>query len=308
MTPADDELLDRYLAGDLSAAETAAFEERLAEDTILRGRLAIRRTLTNFLQSDEPALLDALADADQAYYGKANDGASGGGPSRWWLLLLLLPLLAAGWYYFRPATNDAQPPSTTRSLQPVPAPTTDAPPAVAPDTPTVPANNPSPAEPEPTQPQPAPTVPEEPASEEPVAPSADPAPTETQVYASLDPADFAPNPDLEELIGLTVRSEDAATTLTISPDQDTLLLADPPVIRISSPVAPPYQLVVYGNDKDDFQAGRPVDRSLLSAVSDGSAYSTTYVLDGLPGPGIYYVLLLDKEETEVLGSRRLLVR
>jgi len=119
------ELLERYLAGELSQEERSSLEARLATDSALREELEVYRLAANAL--NDPQRL-ALREILQEIMVESPAPVSKTNHYRYLLLLLILfPIAIIGWQYFR------RPPVVSPDFPPVQVPS-NPPPVQAPST------------------------------------------------------------------------------------------------------------------------------------------------------------------------------
>lgn len=107
MQPLDEqELIEKYLSGELPGDQTRELEARMANDPSFRARVELERQLqAEFSDPRKLALRDMMADIVQAPPSAPKSG------NRWWILGLLIGALAIGVWYFRPAQPVQETPS-----------------------------------------------------------------------------------------------------------------------------------------------------------------------------------------------------
>ncbi|MBL7809601.1 MAG: hypothetical protein JNN28_17405 [Saprospiraceae bacterium] len=131
MQPLDEqELIEKYLSGELPGDQTRELEARMAKDPSLRARVELERQLqAEFSDPRKLALRDMMADIVQETPSAPKSG------NRWWILMILAGLLVIGAWYFWPNAE---------------TPAHSAPPVVAPPTTdTTPVQQTAPVNPEP---------------------------------------------------------------------------------------------------------------------------------------------------------------
>ena len=297
MTKDESEMIDLYLSGELSLPERTLFELRLADDEALSRRVELRKQFSSYLSSGELEMREALKQAEQNHFGGGGDNNE----SSFWrrigiVLVGLLILGGLGWLLYPAAVevpavaNPVETPAETpaenledNTEQTLPE-----------TTPVAPPKEPAPA----TSPAPAPAPPKNEAP----APKSDPPAVETPVFAQLDPADFAPNPLLEDMVVGQLRSTNEENALTLTPAADTISLSalNTYTLRATLTEAPPYEVLIFGNRQDDFLEDKPLVRRNVEEVSDSGSFDID--LSTIKSAGRFYVLVLTEEEELVAGD------
>lgn len=315
MTEEDHDLIDLFLTGEMTSAERDAFELRIQKEVSLRQHVNLRRELMAYVGSEEPALVESIREADRKHYADSGNKKSGGF-LKWGFLITALLLFLAGWWLF--------PTAPEKEILPVPetATTPVDPPVIIVDTATTlpagedtlssPASTtfPGPAAAPPAQEVPRSETPP-PTQKNPTLPTAEPQDSvpDRPIYAALNPADFAANPLLENLIGGTLRSTPDSTSLLVYPGTDTLQLAalDAATIKVFTTFSPPFEIVLFDSKESSFLEDNALLRTKWKELpgDDGTAF--TLPIRGITRPGRYYILLLD-EGGELLKATKFLVR
>ena len=121
--------------------------------------------------------------------------------------------------------------------------------------------------------------------------------------ASLNPADFQPNPSLEGLVGTSFRGDEPVRAYFAKPEQASRLLSRNGAVRVTmkgsiltteSIVSKDFTLIVYSNRETDFNAGKYLfsTQTIIQPASDGEFLFSTSPLIKLK-PGLYYIVLTE---------------
>jgi hypothetical protein len=257
------ELIERYLEGDLPETEQQAFEQRLETDAGLRAAVELQRQLQKHLGNPaELRLRKALTDM---WSEKANEKTSTGARKALSFQLLRpylavaasIALLIAAWWWMQPST----PPQDQSTA--------------------IEQNNP------------APVLEPEPHIEAPVSPEENKA---RRPIARLNPEDFKPNPALELRIGdirgdgalelnspvqdTTVKSKTGKFSLAFRGVMNADTLADTQSLR----------LFVYTNRPEAWEKKRPLADLPFPLTSAGPGkYLIDFTQQLSLNPGLYYL-------------------
>lgn len=131
-------------------------------------------------------------------------------------------------------------------------------------------------------------------------PKATPAPP----IASLNPADFRPNPSLEGLVGTSIRGDESLRASFAKPEPTTRLLSRTGTVRVAIKGSilttdrivgdKDFTLLVYSNREADFNAGKYLfsTQSVINPVStDEFTFSASPAIK--LKPGLYYIVLTE---------------
>lgn len=314
MTLNDDELIDRYLSGDLPPEEQRTFGERLEQEAPLRRRVELREDLYRWHTSGEMNFSELVAGVGEDYFNAEPPAERPTEPPvetnrlswYWWVLLALLAALGLALLF-----------SQRGNSTPIVEETIDAP-AVPLQRDTVvervplPVNSPDTvktAPPAPTPPRSAPAASPTP-TPPPANPGPEPEPEPAPVFAAADPSFFVPNPDLEELLGTTRGSTESGSELQITqaPVRADGSLPTSAIGQLSLQVqtaTTAAELAVYSNDPADFLAGEAL---FIRAIAPGDSVALGGELrQAFSRPGLYYLLLIADNGT-ILASERLVIR
>jgi hypothetical protein len=291
------ELIDRYLNNELSPAERADVEARLATDAAFAAEVELHRQLGSSLADREQLNLFHLLqqiDGDVPSVDDAPVATTPPPPARrrrigWGLFVLLLLLLLGIAWWLRPGPAVAPSPG-----QPVPRLESPRDPATEPAAPTPEAPK--------TAPAPAPARPRQ----EPIA--------------ALDPAAFRPNRLLEPLAGAQLRGAgevdfkiaEPVSGATLKPDNGRVRLSVKGVLEAGErPADGAYELALFSNKDEDFIAGKVLRRTAVRVgepLDGDQAWSFRQVLTLKSSPGLYYLVVVERGGTEPIAVVKFEIR
>jgi hypothetical protein len=280
----DIELIEQYLDNQLNEPDLMAFQSRLATDAELRALVDLQRQVqAELANAAQIKLLNTLHDIVQSPFEvptlqKETPTKPGLG---WWIPGVSILIVVAYLFYsaLQPAVQQPQ-------LQPEAVPKTDA----------------QPAEQVPTQ---------TPKSEIPAQ-----VPKTTEPIAALNPADFQPNRILDPLVGSQVRGGGAieasftqpAKSLNLTPQNGRIsFLVKGNASADDKPEKDALQLLLFSNRDADFLNNKPIQKFPLSLLSIGNAYRFSKTIDQNLKPGLYYLVLVEKNSIEPLAVQKITV-
>lgn len=282
----DQEKIEQYLAQGMSAQEREVFEQRLSNEPELSEALQLYQATQDFFSRRNPALEASLNQLGQRYIGHK--------PwyRRWWLGILFGLVGVGATFYAWPLLFPSQTESTTLSPQSEDRLPTDTS-SLAP---------------------PAPEAPQKPSASENVETDRDGSENEKDnsstalpPIAQATPADYTPNPDLEELFNIQVRSE-AFFALT-APGRILTIDLDEALWQVEAQTTSraPLELRLYTNLPADFYEDRRQLTQTLATIGQGDTLS---IVQNLPTPksaGLYYWLILDANSEEIQAAGKIIV-
>lgn len=282
----DQERIEQYLANDMPAQEREVFEQRLRREPELAESLSLYRATQDFFKRRNPALEATLETMGKQYIKNT--------PwyKQWWLGILFGLVGVGATFYVWPFLHPAQTESTTLSPQSEDKLPTDTSSLVpqAPESPQRPSAN-----------EDAETERDSPANERDNPSAASPP------IAQATPADYTPNPDLEELLNIQVRSGAffalTAPERTLTIDLDEVLWQ----VEARTTSKAPLELRLYTNLPADFYEDRRQLTQTLETIGQGDTLS---IVQDLPTPkpaGLYYWLILDANSEEIQAAGKIIV-
>lgn len=302
----EQEKIDKYLADQMTKQERKLFETEMNSNPELADTVQLNRDMEGFFDDYTPDLEEQLTDLGKQYF-QATDGPSTKVSrkqiNKWWIILPVLLVGVLGWWIISSSSDTESTPSDPVLEAPTNNPTEKT------DT-----ENTIPDE-ENTVLDEENTIPEDAEEVEPTDLKDNIPPTDNQLpdidpntpIASIDPADFVPNPAFEEIIREYVR--DNNNTEISTPAQNTNYeLSELIAIKVigKTKARPPFNLSIYSNSPEDFDNDiKIIDKTLISRSTD-TGYSFRFNAQIPLKGGLYYWIIQDKDG-ELLYSDRFTV-
>lgn len=284
------ERIDHYLNHRMSSDERSLFEAEIIANPALAEAVAFQQNLSRFFEERAPELEATLANMGEQHF-KVEKPKKTMPWSGWFIPLLLAGL---GIVIFWWKSNQYSTPSVT--IKETILSTENATPNAIDTLKEIPIISPNEVSPNPIPQKPLDTLPNN-------FPSSSKTPP---LIASLNPADFQPNPVLESLMREQVRNSENITTVSI-PSLDTVFAFNQPVsfkIAGTSTVVPPYQLAIYTNRVFDFENDYRLLSQSLPGIPQNNAFKFSFNAKIPFSKGLYYIVLLTESEEELLHISR----
>jgi hypothetical protein len=278
------EKIERYLKGLMTTSDRRAFEKEMAANSVLSEAVAFEKERMSFFESYEPALEAQLSALGDQYFVEKPVSQK---PSIyiWWVILPLLILSACLYLWLNSSSPKIDAFPIEKTLESLPDVNED--------------------QIKDTLHSKDELIPEEvDINSESSSPKQEETTKINRPIASLNEADFKPNPALENLISENVRNENV-TIVTIPPSDKEYAAQKsiPLVIKGTSTAKPPYQLVVYSNRPFDFDNDHRVLNRSISGKAQEKEYQFEFRANIPFEAGLYYLIILGKEEQILHGGR-----
>lgn len=288
------ENIDRYLADEMTSSERSAFESEIRSNQKLQNTVNLRKEMGAFFSKGGDDLLEKLKAAGEQQFAPSHTAST----SMWkWLLAILavvLAAMAAYWFSKSDQNNIAPVQKDDAVIKPMPIATDTQ--VVGHDTVLLSPDKPS----------------EKKASQPEQKPARKPAKQQSPVavpIAQANPADFSPNPYLEEIIGdqlrsvieLSVDSPQPGDTMSIAIKENGLPLAG----TLNQEMKLTYAL--YDNKEESFFNEKPLASGELATSLKAEKYTFSRRIKAAFKPGRYYLLLFNSADEEMLDARTFIV-
>ncbi len=278
--PATYDLIEQYLAGTLEASQRQAFEEQLEHDPDLRQELAVHRFLHQ--QGADPAKMALRQQLSELSKQQALRRRKWRRLRQAFIGLAVLALMLVLFWWLLHRSSKTTPPPPIPPAQHIP-------------------DKALPAETPPSQ---TPTAPEK--TSKPNNP-----------IASLDPADWAPNPLLDPLAGSIMRHDAPFELHLTNPASDwqltlhnrkaTLLIEGTITKNATDDAFEVPSIQLFSNRQEDYLQNRPVFAQALDCTLDGNICPFKLTPRLALKPGLYYLVVASQNGTP-LAVRRLRVQ
>ncbi|MEI6410014.1 MAG: hypothetical protein WCR52_11560 [Bacteroidota bacterium] len=279
----DIELIEQYLDNQLNESDLTSFEARLANDAELRASLDLQRHVqAELANAAQIKLLHTLHDVVQTPFDPIPEKEAASKSYIAWWMIGIITLFVVGYLIYT-------------ALQPAASPGQSQPPVL-------PKTDVQPAEQTPAQ---------TPKSEKPAQ-----VPKTTEPIAALNPADFQANRTLDPLIGSQVRGGGAIEASFTQPAKPLNLTSQNGRIRFlvngiasadEQPEKDALQLLLFSNRDADFLNNKPIQKFPLALVHAGESYNFSKKIDQNLKPGLYYLVLVEKDLNEPLAVQKIRV-
>lgn len=273
--------IERYLNEEMSINEQEVFEKKIKHDAELSEKVELQRDIMEYIQSGKMKLGKQLDVLGGQYFIEKKTATSF---NRIWLVLSAFVLIGALIWLLQGKENK----STDKPAESVEKNTTVTPPS------TLPKDESTSVEPN-----------EASSSVEPNEVKKTEEKTQTvkekQPIASINKADYKPNPLLENLLKETVRAG-AVTNIEIVPKSKIVKKNKTIPLKISgnTTARTPYQIIIYSNKISDFERDYHLfDQPVLGTEKEG-VYYFNYKANLSLKKGLYYLILKQQTSSEVL--------
>lgn len=276
----DIELIEQYLDNQLNQHDLSAFNARVAADAEFRASVDLQRQVqAELANAAQIRLLHTLHEIVQTPFEPTPEKINTPKSKPGWWIVGIIALIAAIFFIYR----SCQPLARQTPSQPQGTPEQEAKPLEAP-----------------------PPQVEAPAQ----------LPKTSEPMAVLNPADFQPNRILDPLVGSQLRGGanlEAAFTKPADPLNLTLrngrirfrisgnATADEPLEKDA------LQLLLFRNRDADFLNNMPVQKYTLALSAQGDSYQFSKKVDQILLPGLYYLVLAEKNSIEPLAIQKITV-
>lgn len=276
-----DDDIDRYLNDEMSIKEQEIFENKVQKNQKLSEKIELQRDITEYVQSGKMQLAKQLEILGNRFFIEKKRSPSF---NKFWLILPALVLFGGMTWFFQEKGNKSTAIPIKKNLE------TKIPSAVPIDTAkkTI-KNTPTLTPPDEIKEKEKQTAPTKVKKQKPIA--------------SINPADYKTNPFLESLLKETVRSASFVTTIKKLPTGKIIKKNNTIPLNISgsSTAKMPYQLIVYSNKVFDFEKDYPLFKKELLGTKKGQIYYFDYKVNLNLEKGLYYSILKEKTNNEILS-------
>lgn len=261
--------IEKFLQHNMTKAEEQAFRLEMEKNEELAQKVAYNKELMEFFEEREPALKNTLNQFGDKYFVPKNNKL---GTKKWLIILPSLLLVAFLIYYLTPKNNTTSSSNNNTIIIPVEKDSLM-------DKPTI---NES------TKPISEPT--ENPSN---IEQSPDSVKENNKQIAVINPADFRPNPALENLIKEPLRDDNSIViTKPAKGKQFDYAATINLELQGSTEINPPFQFFIYSNKKEDFYN----DNKLLNVTLQSLNFNANLSLNR----GLYYYIIQEKSNEEIL--------